>query len=363
VILANRFIRFLEGFSGPGHVRERVLSLASRLWAGSAPITGGCRAPAATITHRAMGEPLTMRVADAAPDNWVDRFLPLAARPYARLMRLDRPIGWWLLLIPCWWGLALAQIAAGGGAPDWRYALLFLAGSVIMRGAGCTLNDIVDRDIDAQVARTRSRPIPSGQVSATAAGAFLVALSLCGLAVLLQFNWPTVFLGAASLALVAIYPFMKRITYWPQLFLGLAFNWGALVGWSAVHAGLGPAPILLYAGAVFWTLAYDTIYAHQDKEDDALIGVKSTALKFGADTKPWLAGFFAASIILIDSALWVAGASIFSHIGAAGAALHGAWQVARLDTADPRNCLQLFRSNRAFGLILLAGLLIDCFTI
>jgi 4-hydroxybenzoate polyprenyltransferase len=307
-----------------------------------------------------MGEPLTMRVADAAPDNWVDRFLPVPARPYARLMRLDRPIGWWLLLIPCWWGLALAQIAAGRGAPDWRYATLFLAGAVVMRGAGCALNDIVDRDIDAKVARTRSRPIPSGQISAASAAVFMAALCLAGLAVLLQFNWFTVFVGAASLALVAIYPFMKRITYWPQLFLGLSFNWGALVGWSAVHAGLSAAPLLLYAGAICWTLAYDTIYAHQDKEDDALIGVKSTALKFGAATKPWLAGFFGAAIVLIDSALWVAGASIVSHIGVAGAALHGAWQTARLDTADPQNCLRLFRSNRAFGLILLAGILTDC---
>ena len=309
-----------------------------------------------------MGEPLSLRVADAADGNWVDRFLPLAAQPYARLMRLDRPIGWWLLLIPCWWGLALAQIARGGGVPELRFATLFLIGAIVMRGAGCTLNDIVDRDFDAQVARTRSRPIPSGQVTAKAAAVFLVLLCLLGLAVLLQFNWHTAALGALSLVLAAIYPFMKRITYWPQLFLGLAFNWGALVGWSAVSGFLSAAPVFFYAGAISWTLAYDTIYAHQDKEDDALIGVKSTALKFGAATKPWLIGFFAAALILMECALVLAGAGLFSHIGIAGAALHGLWQVAKLDTADPANCLTLFRSNRAFGLIILSGLVIDCLT-
>jgi 4-hydroxybenzoate polyprenyltransferase len=309
-----------------------------------------------------MGEPLSMRVADAAADNWVDRFLPLVARPYARLARLDRPIGWWLLLIPCWWGLALAQIAQGGGAPDWRFAAFFLIGAIVMRGAGCALNDIVDRDIDAQVARTRSRPIPSGQISVKAAAAFLAMLCVLGLAVLMQFNWFTVALGASSLVLAAIYPFMKRVTYWPQLFLGLAFNWGCLVGWSSVYGSLAAAPLLLYAGAISWTLAYDTIYAHQDKEDDALIGVKSTALKFGAATKPWLTGFFVAALILIDFALWLAGASIIAHIGVAGATLHGAWQVSKLDIADPANCLALFRSNRAFGLIVLTGLVIDCLT-
>ena len=307
-----------------------------------------------------MGEPLSMGVADADAGNWVDRFVPFAARPYARLARLDRPIGWWLLAIPCWWGLALAQIAGGGGLPDLLPAFLFLVGAIVMRGAGCTLNDIVDRDFDARVARTRSRPIPAGEVGVAAAAGFLVALSFAGLAVLLQFNWTTVAIGAASLVLVVVYPFMKRVTWWPQLFLGLAFNWGALVGWSSVYGSLSAAPLLLYAGAIAWTLAYDTIYAHQDKEDDALIGVKSTALKFGAATKPWLTGFFAASLVLIDTALWLAGASILSHMGIAGAALHGAWQVNRLDIADPASCLALFRSNRAFGLIILAGLVFDC---
>jgi 4-hydroxybenzoate polyprenyltransferase len=181
---------------------------------------------------------MTDHVADAPRDNWVERLMPPALRPYARLMRLDRPIGWWLLLIPCWWSLALAQIALGGGLPDLWYGLLFLLGAIIMRGAGCTLNDIADRDFDAQVARTRSRPIPSGQVSVRAAVVFLVLQCLAGLVILLQFNRTTIAVGAASLVLVAIYPFMKRFTYWPQVFLGLAFNWGALVGWSAIHDGI-----------------------------------------------------------------------------------------------------------------------------
>ncbi len=300
-----------------------------------------------------------MRVADAPPDNWVDRFLPEAFRPYARLARLDRPIGWWLLLLPCWWGLALAQIAAGGGLPDLRYALLFLAGAVVMRGAGCTLNDIVDRNFDALVARTRSRPIPSGQVSVARALAFLVAQCLIGLVVLLQFNRFTVALAAASLAIVAVYPFMKRVTHWPQAVLGLAFNWGALVGWSAVTGALAAPPVLLYLGGIAWTLAYDTIYAHQDKEDDTLIGVKSTALKFGANTQAWLIGFFALAVALIDAAIWLAGGGLIAHMGAAGAGLHGLWQVWRFEADDASRCLSLFRSNRNFGLIIVIALLLD----
>jgi 4-hydroxybenzoate polyprenyltransferase len=300
------------------------------------------------------------RIADAPADNWVDRLLPPALRSYARLARLDRPIGWWLLLIPCWWGLALAEIAGGGGLPNLWYTILFLLGAIVMRGAGCTLNDIADRDFDARVARTRLRPIASGQISVTAALIFLALQCLAGLLILLQFNPFTVLLGAASLVIVAIYPFMKRITYWPQLFLGLAFNWGALVGWSAIHASLSAAPVLLYAGGIFWTLAYDTIYAHQDKEDDALIGVKSTALKFGHKSVYWISSFFAAALLLIDAAIWLAGGGLISHMGVAGAALHAAWQIARLDINDSSRCLMLFRSNRQFGLILLAGLLIDC---
>ncbi|MGQ0484045.1 MAG: 4-hydroxybenzoate octaprenyltransferase [Hyphomicrobiales bacterium] len=300
-----------------------------------------------------------MRVADAPPDNWVDRFLPQSMRPYARLARLDRPIGWWLLLLPCWWGLALAQIAAAGGMPDLRYALLFLVGAIVMRGAGCTLNDIADRNFDAQVARTKSRPIPSGQVSVAQAFAFLVAQCLISLVVLLQFNRFTVALAAASLAIVAVYPFMKRVTDWPQAILGLAFNWGALVGWSAVTGGLAFPPLLLYLGGIAWTLAYDTIYAHQDKEDDALIGVKSTALKFGANTRAWLIGFFALALVLIAAAIQLAGGGLIAHMGVAAAALHALWQVWRFEAGDAARCLALFRSNRNFGLIIVIALLLD----
>jgi 4-hydroxybenzoate polyprenyltransferase len=298
-------------------------------------------------------------VADAPAGNWVDRHLPDALRPYARLARFDRPIGWWLLLLPCLWAVALATRAAGGGIPNLWFAALFTIGAIVMRGAGCALNDIADRDFDAKVARTRSRPIPSGQVSVKSAFLFLVLLCLIGLAVLLQFNWYTVILGAFSLALVAIYPFMKRFTDWPQFVLGLAFNWGALVGWTAVMGSLAAAPLSLYAGGIAWTLAYDTIYAHQDKEDDALIGVRSTALKFGDKSIYWISAFFALALVLIDVSLWLAGTGLIAHIGVAGAALQAAWQVARLDISDPLRCLLLFRSNRLFGLIVLAGIVLD----
>lgn len=299
------------------------------------------------------------RVADALPDHWADRLLPRGVRPYARLMRLERPVGWWLLLIPCWWGLALGQIAWGGGLPDPWHAALFLIGAIIMRGAGCTLNDIADRNFDGLVERTRLRPIPAGQVSVGQAFAFLVLLCLLGLAVLLQFNMFTVVTGAASLIVVAIYPFMKRITYWPQAVLGLAFNWGALVGWTAVHGSLAPAALLLYAGGIAWTLAYDTIYAHQDKEDDALIGLKSTALKFGGATIWWLGLFFFLALALIDAAIWLAGGGLIAHVGVAAAAMHAAWQLARFDPGNSARCLELFRSNRIFGLIITSSLLLD----
>jgi 4-hydroxybenzoate polyprenyltransferase len=299
------------------------------------------------------------RVADALPDHWADRVLPSAWRPYARLARLERPIGWWLLLLPCWWGLLLGQIELGGGVPNLWFAALFLIGAIAMRGAGCTLNDIADRNFDGRVERTRSRPIPSGQVSVAQALVFLGLLSLIGLAVLLQFNRFTIVLGASSLLIVAVYPFMKRITHWPQAVLGLAFNWGALVGWSSVHGSLAWPPVLLYAGGIAWTLAYDTIYAHQDKEDDVLIGVKSTALKFGEHSLPWLAGFFFAALALIDGAIWFAGGSLIAHAGVAGAGLHAAWQLSRFDAGNSMRCLELFRSNRIFGLVITLSLLLD----
>ena len=299
------------------------------------------------------------RVADAVHRHWADRFLPAGWRPYARLARLERPIGWWLLLLPGWWAIALARGAGGGGLPDLKLLALFLIGAVTMRGAGCTYNDIVDRDFDAQVARTRSRPIPSGQVSVTGAKLFLIAQALVGFVILIQFNTFAIALGVASLLTIAVYPHMKRYTYWPQVFLGIAFNWGALLGWAAVAGRLDPAALVLYAGGIFWTLAYDTIYAHQDKEDDILIGVKSTALRLGAASPKWLAGFFAMALILIDAAGWLSAAGIIFHTAMAAAALHAAWQLSRLDIDDPGRCLKLFRANRDFGLIIFAGAFAD----
>jgi 4-hydroxybenzoate polyprenyltransferase len=228
-----------------------------------------------------------------------------------------------------------------------------------MRGAGCTWNDIVDRDLDARVERTRSRPIPSGQVTVATAAAFLALQAMVGLAVLLQFNHFTIYVGLASLAVVAVYPFMKRITYWPQIVLGLAFSWGALMGWPATFARLDPPALLLYAGAISWVIGYDTIYAHQDREDDALIGIKSTALLFRERTKPMLALFYALAVALIALAGFSAGAGLIFALGLLAFALHLAWQITRLDVEDPVNCLAVFKSNRDAGLILFAGLVLD----
>jgi 4-hydroxybenzoate polyprenyltransferase len=303
----------------------------------------------------------TPLVPDAAPGNWVDRLAPRAARPYLRLARFDRPIGAWLLLFPCWWSQALAERAAGHRWPDLWFAALFLAGAFVMRGAGCTYNDIVDRHIDAGVARTRHRPIPSGQVTVSAAKLFMVALCLVGLLVLLQFNLATVALSVASLALVAVYPFMKRFTYWPQLVLGLTFKWGALVGWMAVQGRLDPAPVLLYAGCVLWTIGYDTIYAHQDKEDDLAMCLKSTAIRFGEATRPWLAAFYVLALALWTAAMLIAGMQP-GVIMAAGLAVTGAllaWQVATLDTRDAANCLLRFKANRFVGWSVLLTVLAD----
>jgi 4-hydroxybenzoate polyprenyltransferase len=297
------------------------------------------------------------RVADST-GNWVDGVAPAWARPYLRLARLDRPIGSWLLLLPCWWSVGLAAVHARSQVNVW-HVLLFFIGAFAMRGAGCTWNDIVDRDLDARVERTRSRPIPSGQVTVASAAAFLALQALVGLVVLLQFNRFTIYVGFASLAVVAIYPFMKRITYWPQIVLGLAFSWGALMGWPATFARLDPPAFLLYAGAISWVIGYDTIYAHQDREDDALIGVKSTALLFRERTKPVLALFYALAVALIALAGWSAGAGLVFALGLLAFAAHLAWQIARLDVDDPLNCLLVFKSNRDAGLILFAGLVLD----
>jgi 4-hydroxybenzoate polyprenyltransferase len=298
------------------------------------------------------------RVSDAT-DNWVDTRAPLWSRPYLRLSRLDRPIGSWLLLLPCWWSAALAAGIAGDVGRLPLILVLFLIGAFAMRGAGCTWNDITDRDLDAQVERTRSRPIPAGQVSVAQAAAFLVLQALLGLIVLLQFNRFAIATGIASLVIVAVYPFMKRITYWPQIVLGLAFSWGALMGFAVTFGRIDATALVLYAGSIAWVIGYDTIYAHQDTEDDALIGIKSTALLFGARTRPALMVFYGLAVVLIGIALALAGAGWMAWIGLAAFAVHLVSQIERLDIGDPKLCLQIFKSNRNAGLLLFAGLLSD----
>ena len=297
-------------------------------------------------------------VADAT-GNWVDTLAPAWTRPYLRLARLDRAIGSWLLLLPCWWSAALAAGLSHNLSRLPLIIALFFVGAFAMRGAGCTWNDITDRDLDAKVERTRSRPIPAGQVSVAQALVFLVVQALIGLAVLLQFNRFAVATGIASLAIVAVYPFMKRITWWPQVVLGLAFSWGALMGFAVFLGRIDATALFLYAGSIAWVIGYDTIYAHQDAEDDALIGVRSTARLFGAHTHQALIVFYAAAVALIGIALWLAGAGIPAGIGLGAFAVHLAWQIGRLRIGDPTLCLRIFKSNRDAGLLLFAGLLVD----
>jgi 4-hydroxybenzoate polyprenyltransferase len=297
------------------------------------------------------------RVADAT-GNWVDGLAPPFARPYLRLARLDRPIGSWLLLMPCWWSVGLAGMRVEQFPSLWHIVLFFI-GAFAMRGAGCTWNDLVDRNLDRLVERTRSRPIPSGQVTVAEATAFMVAQALIGFLVLIQFNRFTVFTGLASLLVVAIYPFMKRITYWPQIVLGLAFSYGALMGWPAAFGRLDWPAIVLYAGSISWVIGYDTIYAHQDREDDLLIGIKSTALLFGENTRPMLAGFYSGAVVLIGIAGLTAGGGLIFVLGLIAFAAHLAWQVVRLDINDSAHCLKLFKSNRDAGLILFGAMLLE----
>ena len=285
------------------------------------------------------------------------RALPPAWRPYAALARLDRPIGTWLLLFPCWWAVALSGLPTVDPWQSLRLALLFALGAIIMRGAGCTFNDIADRDFDAQVARTRARPIPSGAVSLRAAWLFLAVELLFGFAILMLLDRYAVLLGVASLVLVFTYPFMKRITFWPQAFLGLAFNWGALLGSAAASGTLGPAALALYAGGICWTLGYDTIYAHQDKEDDALIGVKSLALRLGSRTRPWLFVFYGAAVMFFALAGLVNGLSWPFYALLVVAAAQLMWQAATINTEDAADCLAKFRANRWFAWLLLAAIL------
>jgi len=300
-----------------------------------------------------MSEAVRDTTSDIPQASWIDRLAPSFVRPYLRLARMDRPIGTWLLLIPCWWSVSLAT---EGWPNPWLFAL-FAFGSLVMRGAGCTVNDIVDRDFDARVARTADRPIASGRISLFQAFAFLSLLLLMGLSVLLQFNQFSIILGISSLTLVIIYPFMKRITYWPQLFLGLTFNWGALMGWTVVKEGLALSALVLYAAGILWTLGYDTIYAHQDKEDDILVGIKSTALKFGQSTPLLLAAFYAGTTALLALLGVTVGLSWPYFVAIAMAGGHLGWQVRTVDTDDPKSCLTKFRSNRDFGLIVLVGII------
>jgi 4-hydroxybenzoate polyprenyltransferase len=296
------------------------------------------------------------RVADSLPTSWVDR-APLAMRPYLRLARYDRPIGFWLLALPCWMGLALARIGDSLTTHDLWLAVLFGIGAVAMRGAGCTYNDIIDRDLDARVARTADRPLAAGTISLKRAWAFLGAQGLVGLVVLVQLPVIAILVGLGSLLLVAAYPFMKRITWWPQAWLGLTFNWGVPVAYTAATGHIDPAMVVLYIACVFWTLGYDTIYAHQDSEDDALVGVKSTARLFGESSQYWVAGFYGANAILVALAIWLSRAEPWIVIPFTLYTAHLFNQVRRLDIEDGPRCLALFKANRTSGLLLVATLL------
>ncbi|MEQ9258144.1 MAG: 4-hydroxybenzoate octaprenyltransferase [Roseovarius sp.] len=299
-------------------------------------------------------------IADAVKGNWVDRFAPPATRPYLRLSRADRPIGTWLLLLPCWWGLLLSMLHDGraGWYDLWIFAGCGI-GAFLMRGAGCTWNDITDRHIDGSVWRTAQRPIPSGQVTVTQALAWLVAQSLVAFCILITFNWAAIGLGILALLPVCIYPFAKRFTWWPQVFLGLAFNWGALLAWTAHGGSLGWPAVVLYVAGIAWTLFYDTIYAHQDAEDDALIGVKSTARLFGSRSPMWLRRFLVVAVCLQGLAVLMAVAPgpasplalVLALAGTWAFGWHMHWQLRQFDPDDHGKLLALFRSNRDAGLL------------
>lgn len=304
------------------------------------------------------------RVSDAPSGSWVYNVLPRALWPYAQLARWDRPIGWQLLMWPCFWSAALAahQSLSDGNFSFYRlvwHLVLFFIGAVAMRGAGCTWNDLVDHEIDNKVARTRSRPLPSGRVSRMQAKVFLVTQALVGFVVLIQFNWFSILLGIASLAVVAAYPFAKRVTDWPQFVLGLAFSWGGLMGWATETGTLSFVALFLYAGSIAWTIGYDTIYAHQDAEDDALVGVRSTALLFGDATRIWLGLFYGAAMVLIGLSFIATGVSFPAWLGLLGALGMLVWQLVVLDIRDAASCLRLFRANSTVGLVIFAGLILS----
>ncbi|WP_430240925.1 4-hydroxybenzoate octaprenyltransferase [Neorhizobium sp. DAR64861/K0K2] len=315
------------------------------------------------MTEKPNSDAFGGRVSDAPSDNFVYQVLPRAAWPYAQLARWDRPIGWQLLMWPCFWSAALAANAAmdEGMFQPWQlisHLVLFFIGAVAMRGAGCTYNDLIDHEIDNEVARTRSRPLPSGRVSRFEAKVFLAVQALVGLVVLLQFNTFSILLGIASLLVVAIYPFAKRFTDWPQFFLGLAFSWGALMGWAGVFGSLSWAPIWLYAAAVAWTIGYDTIYAHQDKEDDALVGVRSTARLFGDNTKAWLIGLYGLTLVFLLFAYIAGDAGVLAYVGLIAATVMLAWQILIINIDNPDQCLKLFKFNTQVGAVLFGGLIL-----
>lgn len=295
---------------------------------------------------------------DIRVDSWQLRWAPAAARPYLRLIRADRPIGTWLLLIPCLWSSALAGQAVGMATPPVYLMALFAVGSFVMRGAGCVVNDLWDREIDAKVARTADRPIASGEVSVRQAFVFLGLLLFAGLVVLVQLNTATILLAASSLGLVAVYPLMKRVTYWPQAFLGITFNWGALVGWCAVTGGVDAPALLLYGAGILWTLGYDTVYGHQDKADDIMVGVKSLSIRLGQKTRPVVTAFYTGAVALLAAAGYAVDLGWPFYALMAAAAAHFVWQVATLDIDDPANCLVRFKSNRDAGLIVFIGILL-----
>ncbi|MEM7302144.1 MAG: 4-hydroxybenzoate octaprenyltransferase [Pseudomonadota bacterium] len=309
-------------------------------------------------THQPTPNPAAQRVADAPSNNWVYRVLPVGLWPYAQLARWDRPIGWWLLLWPCWWSLAMAAIHGEQPLNLWLLALFFL-GAITMRGAGCTYNDLVDHKIDMAVERTRSRPLPSGRVTRKQTVAFIALQLVVGAAILFSFNGFAIVTGLVSIVVILAYPFAKRVTDWPQFVLGLAFSWGALLGWAAVFGSLSAAPVILYLGSILWVIGYDTIYAHQDREDDALVGVRSTARLFGEKTRLALSLLYGAAMLLFAIGFFLAGAGWIAFAGLALGAAQMIWQIRTIDIDDGDQCLRLFKSNSHFGWILFLGLVVD----
>ena len=295
---------------------------------------------------------------DIRGDSWMLRLTPRPWRPYLRLLRADRPIGTWLLLLPCLWSVTMAAKASGADMPPAAFVALFALGAFVMRGAGCVINDLWDRDIDGQVARTAQRPSASGEVPVRVAIWFLGALLLVGLGVLVQFNATAITLGITSLALVVVYPLMKRITYWPQAFLGLTFNWGALLAWASITGEVETPAVVMYVAGFFWTLGYDTVYGHQDKADDILVGVKSSSIKLGRHTRPFVYCVYALTVLLLAIAGALSGLGWFYFVMLACGAMQMAWQVSTLKIDVPDNCLARFKSNRDFGLIVFLGALL-----